>query len=229
MPAVSSSVFKGKIAGVPKPVVLLVVAVAAFFLFRKLKSAGSTTSTSAGTNATPTSADNTQYPSTPSDSTGGASSGIQAADLAQLIAGLQGGSQSAATGAPSTYNYYYYNTSTPGMDDKGGGNVTPKDTTRADTSTQSKTSYTPTGQIASLSNVQRQALDLVNAGVPISGSTVGGQMFTVPTLTATNLQNAAVRSDLGKAVGNVTPVSVKATPNKTGVSANAKQGVFSIH
>ena len=57
----------------------------------------------------------------------------------------------------------------------------------------------------------------------------GGQLFTVPTLTPTNLQNAAVRSDLGKAVGNVTPVSVKATPNKTGVSANAKQGVFSIH
>ena len=80
-----------------------------------------------------------------------------------------------------------------------------------------------------LDAVQRQALDLINAGVPVSGTTAGGQLFTVPTLTPTNLQNAAVRSDLGKAVGNVTPVSVKATPNKTGVSANAKQGVFSIH
>ena len=143
MPAVSSSVFKGKIAGVPKPVVLLVVAVAAFFLFRKLKSAGSTTSTSAGTNATPTSADNTQYPSTPSDSTGGGSGAIQAADLAELLAGLQGGSQNAATGAPSTYNYYYYNTSTPGMDQAGGGNTTSTATTGATTSTQPTTSYTP--------------------------------------------------------------------------------------
>jgi hypothetical protein len=227
MAAKTSSILSGKVAGVPKPVVLLVVAVAAFFLLRRFNSAGSTTSSSAGTNATPTSADNTQYPSTPSDGTGGGAPGVQAPDLSALLDALQSGLQNPATGETSTYNYSYYNSTTPGTSQAGGGNVGPDQT--GSTSTQSTTSYTPQGQIANLSNVQRQALDLVNAGVPITGTTAGGQMFTVPTLTATNLQNAAVRSDLGKAVGNVTPVSVKATPNKTGVSANAKQGVFAIH
>ena len=228
MPAKTSSLLSGKIGGVPKPIVLLVAAAAAFFLLRRMKSAGSTTSTSAGTNAVPTTADNTGYPSTPSDTTGGAA-GAQAPDLSALIDALQsGGLQNPATGAPSTYNYYYYNNTTPGMATAGGGNTTNVTSLGADTGTQTSSTYTPTGQIAGLSNLQRQALDAINAGVPVSGMS-GGQLFTVPTLTPTNLQNAAVRSDLGKAVGNVTPVSVKATPNKTGVSANAKQGVFSIH
>jgi len=145
MAAKTSSILSGKVAGVPKPVVLLVVAVAAFFLLRRLKSAGSTTSSSAGTNATPTSADNTQYPSTPSDGTGGGASGVQAADLSALLDALQSGLQNPATGAPSTYNYYYYNSTTPGMDTAGGGNVTSKSTTEANTPTQPTTSYTPFG------------------------------------------------------------------------------------
>ena len=112
MPAKTSSLLSGKIGGVPKPVVLLVAAAAAFFLLRRMKSAGSTTSTSAGTNAVPTTADNTGYPSTPSDTTGGGAAGAQAPDLSALIDALQSaGLQNPATGAPSTYNYYYYNNS----------------------------------------------------------------------------------------------------------------------
>ena len=108
------------------------------------------------------------------------------------------------------------------------GNVTPTTTTTATAPTQAMTSYTPSG-ISGLSQVQQQALSMVNAGIPISGETASGQMFTVPTLTPTALQSGSVRSNLAKAVGATTPVSVKATPNKTGVSATAKQGVISIH
>jgi hypothetical protein len=212
MAAKTSSILSGKVAGVPKPVVLLVVAVAAFFLLRRFKSAGSTTSSSAGTNATPTSADNTQYPSTPSDGTGGGAAGVQAPDLSALLDALQSGLQNPATGAPSTYNYYY-NSTTPGMDSAGGGNTGPPQT--GSTSTQPPTTFTPQPGDEGLGTLPKE-------NVPF-------KLFTVPTLSATNLQNAAVRSDLGKAVGNVTPVAVKATPNKTGVSANAKQGVFAIH
>ena len=170
MPAKTSSLLSGKIGGVPKPIVLLVAAAAAFFLLRRMKSAGSTTSTSAGTNAVPTTADNTGYPSTPSDTTGGGAAGAQAPDLSALIDALQSaGLQNPATGAPSTYNYYYYNNTTPGMATAGGGNTTDVGSLGANTGTQTSSTYTPTGQIASLSNLQRQSLDLINAGVPVSG------------------------------------------------------------
>ena len=211
-----SGMFSGKVGGVPKSVLFLVLAVALYFVIGKFLKNKSTNSTSAGTNSVPTAPDNVGYPQ-PQDSTGGGAAGQPMMDMTGLTDALNNQLQQMQVPAGDTYNYYY--TGDPASVGQGGGNVSPAASLQ---NVATPSSSFPTEPL------QQKALSLINQGIPID-FTSGGQTLTLPTLSATNLQSAAVRSTLGKAVGPSTAVSVKATPNKTGVSANAKQGVFAIH
>ena len=117
-----SGMFSGKVGGVPKSVLFLVLAVALYFVIGKFLKNKSTTSTAAGTNSVPTAPDNVGYPQ-PQDSTGGGAAGQPMMDMTGLTDALNNQLQQMQVPAGDTYNYYY--TGDPASVGQGGGNVSP--------------------------------------------------------------------------------------------------------
>lgn len=198
---------------------VLAAGIFVFLYFRKKGTAAASTADSTGVSTTsnPATDPNAAYPQGTNDSTGGGASGP---DLSSLLDALSASNQATLAAIQAV-----------------GGGVSPG-AGASGLSTGATSGGTPT-PLPYVTDTETTKPDLppISSVIPptlpgnnnTNGAQPGMSIAAAPTLTATDLQNQQVRQIVAKTIGNTTPIAVKATPNKTGVSANAKQGVFAIH
>lgn len=228
----------GKIGPVPvKVAIFLVALVAGYLLFRHFK--GSTT-TSAGSNATPDPSQTIPLGAGSGtgsgDSTGGGASGLEAPDLANLFSqfldtlGTVAGGQGTAQPQPIQV---FLPSSGANVDSPQGGNTSDSAVPQASkpASSQPAVSKALTAAQGYKAAVQSQTLTsqiLQQAGgVGGGGSSPGSgaSPINVPgTVSGTYMPGTPFSNAAAKIVSNPTIAA-----NKTGGSANKKQGVYAIH
>lgn len=201
---------------------VLAAGIFVFLYFRKKGTAAASTaaSTGASTTSNPATDPNAAYPQGTNDSTGGGASGP---DLSSLLDALSASNQATLAAIQAVGGGVSPGAGAGGLSTgaTSGGTPTPLPNYGGPETTE-----TTKPDLPPISSVIPPTLPGNNN---TNGAQPGMSIATAPTLTATDLQNQQVRQIVAKTIGNTTPIAVKATPNKTGVSANAKQGVFSIH